>query len=417
MSKKSKRDYTYVFLVTSTALVIFSLIYLVLPRFLKSSYDVAVLREVVTDVKNAVAEIPPPKPEVVHMKTPEPLKALYMSSCAAGTPSFRERLGKLIDETELNAIMIDIKDYTGALSYVPTNPALTEYVSDRCRAKDMKEYIKSLHEKDIYVIGRITVFQDPLYTKLHPDTAVRTASTNAIWKDRKGISYIDPSSKAAWDHVIAIAKDAYEIGFDEINYDYIRFPSDGNMKDIAFLWSQNTPKADALEEFFKYLHQEMEKADIVTSADLFGMTTTSYDDMNIGQVLERALPYFDYVAPMVYPSHYPPTFNGWKNPNAHPYDLVKFVMGRGVERAEADTTRVQTLDGEPVASTSPQLYTKDVHNKLKLRTWIQDFDLGQPDYGPEEVRAQIQATYDAGLTSWMLWDASNRYTADALLPQ
>jgi len=130
--------------------------------------------------------------------------------------------------------------------------------------------------------------------------------------------------------------------------------------------------------------------DVVLSADLFGMVTTNSDDLNIGQILEYAAPYFDYISPMVYPSHYPRGFNGWQNPNNYPYEVVNFSMSKAVEKLVN-------------ASTSP----------LKLRPWLQDFDYGG-DYDIPEVKAQIQATYDAGLTSWMLWSASNRYTRGAL---
>ena len=416
MSSSTRKKYGFVLVITGGTLVLFSVAYFVLPHLLSTSYDVMSVKEVLQEVKDTVAEkLPPKPPQVLHVKTPQPVKSLYMTSCAAGTPSFRTHLLGLIDTTELNAIVIDIKDFSGTLSYIPENPALTEYISTRCVVKDMKDFVKSLHEKNVYVIGRVTVFQDPLYTKRHPATAVRTASDNTIWKDRKGISFIDPSSEEAWAHVIMIAKDAYSIGFDEINFDYIRFPSDGNMRDIAFPWTKTTPKAVALERFFKHLHDTLKGSGIITSADLFGMTATVYDDMNIGQVLEQTLPYFDYVAPMVYPSHYPPTFNGWQNPNAHPYELIKFVMTRAVERTEATSTRIKTIDGDPIASTTPQRYTKESYPASKLRTWIQDFDLGTPPYGATEVRQQIQASQDAGVDGWMRWDASNKNRQDALM--
>jgi hypothetical protein len=219
---------------------------------------------------------------------------------------------------------------------------------------------------------------------------VKKKSDGTVWKDRKGLSFIDVSAKPYWEYIATLARDAYAIGFDEINFDYIRFPSDGNMKDIAYPWTATTTKSVALEKFFAYLEQEVKPSGAVISADLFGMTTTNTDDLNIGQVLEPALRHFDYVAPMVYPSHYPPNFNGWVNPNEHVYGVVKYSMDKAVLRANT-------------ASTTP----------LKLRPWLQDFDYGG-DYGAVEVRAQIQATYDAGLTSWMLWDPNNRYTPAAL---
>jgi hypothetical protein len=152
------------------------------------------------------------------------------------------------------------------------------------------------------------------------------------------------------------------------------------------------------------------------SADLFGMTATNVDDLNIGQQLERALPYFDFVAPMVYPSHFPKGFHGLTNPNKNVYEVIHFSMGEAVRRAIATSTVVATLMGTKIASTTPQLYTKPVYDKQKLRPWLQDFDYGG-NYGVPEVQAQIKAAYDVGLTSWMLWDAGNKYTPAALLPE
>ncbi|MDQ3014284.1 MAG: putative glycoside hydrolase [bacterium] len=392
-------------------------IYGIIPRLTRDTYDPTADLEgkaVLAVSQEAEAGVIPP--ETLHLPVPPQVKAIYMSSCVAGTTNFRNDLVKLVDTTELNSIIIDIKDYTGYLSYKPEDPALAAYLSPRCHAKDMKAFIKTLHEKGIYVIGRITVFQDPLYAQQFPQYAVKKASDGSIWPDRKGIHYLDPGAQPVWNHIIKISKDSYNIGFDELNFDYIRFPSDGNMSDIAFPYSGTRAKPVVLEEFFTYLNQQLKPLGVITSADLFGMTTTSYDDLNIGQILERALPHFDYIAPMVYPSHYPPNFNGWPNPNKVPYELIKYTMDAAVKRTVASTTRINTLGSTPIASTSPQLYTKQVFDKNKIRPWLQDFDYGGT-YDIAEVRAQIQATYDAGLHSWLLWAPSNRYTAGALLKE
>lgn len=352
-------------------------------------------------------------PQVPHVATPEAVKAIYMSSWVAGTPSFRDKLVKIADETEVNALVIDIKDYTGKIAFPVKDPLLVASGAAENRVPDMEEFLKMLHEKDIYVIGRIAVFQDPYYVGKHPDLAIKRLSDGGVWKDHKGLPFIDVGSRPYWDYIVALAKESHAMGFDEINFDYIRYPSDGNMRDIKIASEVGTTKPEVLESFFKYLHDQLAPAGIVTSADLFGMVTTNYDDLNIGQQLERALPYFDYIAPMVYPSHYPPKFNGWADPNDHPYDLIKYVMESAVRRTVATTTPIPTIGAERVASTSPQLYTKPAFPAEKLRPWLQDFDYGG-DYGPAEVRGQIQATYDAGLTSWMLWDPANKYTPSAL---
>jgi hypothetical protein len=333
---------------------------------------------------------------VTHLETPESLKALYMTSCVAGTLLWRENLKKLIETTELNAVVIDIKDYTGNVSFEQ---------SGGCFIGDLKEFIGELHDKNIYVIGRIAVFQDSKYTKLHPELAVRKKSDGEVWKDYKGLSFIDVGATPYWDYIVEISKEAYALGFDELNYDYVRYPSDGNIQDTSYTWTIDTAstsplatKAEMLESFFEYLHENIKDTGVKTSVDLFGMTTTAVNDMNIGQILELALPYFDYVSPMVYPSHYPLTWNGFSNPAEYPYEVIKIAMTKGIER-------------EQILNISNGLATS---TPSKLRPWLQDFHLGAT-YDAEKVRAQIQATYDVGLTSWMLWNAGNKYTVSALL--
>lgn len=325
-----------------------------------------------------------------YVATPEPLKGIYMTSWVASNRELRNGLVKIIDDTEINTLVIDIKDYTGKIVYTVTNPKLKEYGSEEVRVKDMQEFVEALHKKGIYVIGRIAVFQDAYFVKHRPDLAVKNKAGTAVWKDRKGISWIDPGSREYWDYIILLSRETHKLGFDEINFDYIRFPSDGNMQDISYPWSTSTPKAEVMRQFFEYTHNKLKDSGMKISADMFGMVTTAQDDMGIGQLLENALPYFDYIMPMVYPSHYPATFQGFKNPAAHPYEVVKYAMQEGVKRAN-------------LASTTPN----------KLRPWLQDFDLGA-DYGPNEVRAQIKATNEVGLTSWILWSASNKYTKSAL---
>ncbi|MES3005147.1 MAG: putative glycoside hydrolase [Patescibacteria group bacterium] len=330
-----------------------------------------------------------------HISTPDAVKGIYMTSWVASRNDLRSALVELIDTTELNTVVIDIKDYTGKLTLPIQNPELKKYGSEEIRAKDLKEFIATLHEKGIYVVARIAVFQDQYFVKYRPELAVKNLAGTAVWKDRKGISWIDPGSKEYWDYIFLVVEESYNIGFDEINFDYIRFPSDGNMKDISYPFSTNIERTVVLENFFKYMDDKLAiYPDLKTSADLFGMVTNATGDMGIGQLLETALPYFDYIMPMVYPSHYPPNFQGYKNPAAHPYEIIHFSMKSAVDRAEA----FASTTGKTVA---------------EMRPWLQDFDLGA-DYGPVEVRAQIIATYDVGLDSWILWSASNKYTVGAL---
>jgi hypothetical protein len=373
------------------------------------------------------------RPVQTHVPLPGAVKAVYMTSCVAGTPSFRNSVISLIDETEINSVVIDIKDFSGTISFAPTSPAwMPAWDAARCGARDMDALIDELHAKGIYVIGRITVFQDPFYTARHPELAVKRASDGSVWKDHKGLSFIDVGARPYWDHIIELAVDSYNLGFDELNFDYVRYPSDGNMEDIAFTHSSGKTKPENLETFFKYLHEKLseperyaqmrhentgrEHAIPYLSADLFGMTTSNTDDLSIGQVQERAIPYFDFIAPMVYPSHYPHGFMGLGNPNHYPYEVIKYAMGEGVRRLRATTTSVDAYTHTRIGTSTPPVYAKPSDDIQKLRPWLQDFDYGG-EYGVEEVRAQIQATYDVGLTSWMIWDPGNRYTRAAYLPE
>ncbi len=354
-----------------------------------------------------------------HIKTPKAVKAVYMSQCGAASPKIRQHIKKLIESTELNAVVIDIKDYTGTVSFPSSVAGANE--GEGCVVNDMKELIEDFHKSGIYVIGRITVFQDPLYAKRFPQEAVQSKSKNGPWSDWKGLHFIDVGSKKFWNYIVKISHEAHQkYLFDELNYDYIRFPSDGPMYDAVYTLSDYGKRADELEKFFRYLAYNVKVPDKaghipIISADLFGMVTTNYDDLTIGQVLERALPYFDFIAPMVYPSHYPKSFLGLGNPNKHVYTVIKYSLDKAVPRVEATSTKIMSFKYKAVKDESDNVlyYKKPSYSKLKLRPWLQDFDYGGI-YGAKEVRAQIQAVYDAGLTSWMLWDPANIYTQSAL---
>lgn len=417
------------YLIGACAIGLFAGAYLIIPQALPISYS---SQEVLATPQGVEVVEEEKVSTATHIGTPGAVKTIYMTQCVAGTPSFRSSLVTLVEETEINSIIIDIKDFSGSLVFRSEHPLLKDNAGGGCRSLDLYEFIESLHEKGIYVIGRITVFQDPYYASVHPELAVQSVSTPGTpWKDHKGLSFIDVSSQAFWKYIVAISKESYAMGFDELNYDYIRYPSDGPMNDAVYI---NDNKAEALEMFFAYLHKEVNPIGAKMSADLFGYTTILPDDLGIGQQLERALPYFDYIAPMVYPSHYNKGFAGLANPNSDPYKVVFTSMVEGVRRTLAHETTVRTLGGEEVfknevvpayyneggefiatstREVSSGYYTKPVYDALKLRPWLQDFDYGG-DYDIKEVRAQIQATYDAGLTSWMLWSPSNRYTRGAL---
>lgn len=314
-----------------------------------------------------------------HIAPPDGgIRALYMSSWVAGTRDMRDKLVDFVDQNrELNALVIDVKDYSGEVAWEK-------------RVEDFPALIEDLHKRGIYTIARITVFQDPVYAKAHPEDAIKNVN-GSLWRDKKGLHYIDPKAKAFWDYIVILAKKSERMGFDELNFDYIRFPSDGPVTQARFpFWDQNAQsRAEALGEFFAYLRAHLLEVGVPISADVFGLTTWQEDDLNIGQILEDVAPHFDYVAPMVYPSHYPPAFQGFANPAAHPYEIVSTAMERAAFRLEQM--------GE---------------SRKKLRPWLQDFDLGAT-YDAPMIKKQIKAVQDAGLDSWMMWDPSNRYTREA----
>ena len=344
------------------------------------------IEKIETPVVNSLAEMP-----VTHILTPQAVKAVYISAWVAGSKKYLDPVVNLIDTTELNSIVIDVKDSTGRISFNVSDPELIKYGASEKRIPDIRSLTTLLHQKNIYIIGRVSVFQDPYLTKLKPEWSITRKSDGKVWKDRKGLSFLDPANLEVRKYIASVGLSAYNAGFDEINFDYIRYPSDGNMKDINYHLVDGKTRADNIEGFFKYLSLEMKKdKNIPISADLFGLTTESLDDMGIGQVWEKALPYFDFLCPMVYPSHYPAGQDGFKDPNLHPYEIINVALKGAVSK---------TIKAN-----------QDIN---KIRPWLQDFDLGAV-YTKDMVVAQMKATYDNGLKSWMLWDPKNKYTPTAL---
>ena len=328
---------------------------------------------------------------VTHIATPHSVKALYSSAWVAGLPKYRDPLITLLDTTELNSIVIDVKDSTGRIGFSVQDPTLATYRSAEKRIPNIHALTNMLHAKGVYIIGRVAVFQDPYMTHLKPEWSLTKKSDGTVWKDHKGLSFLDPTKHEVWDYTVAIAREAYNDGFDEINFDYVRYPSDGDVKNINYHIAKGETRSDNLEKFFAYLHTQLKHdPQIMMSADLFGLTTESTDDMGIGQVWEKALPYFDFIAPMVYPSHYPPGQDGFANPAEHPYEIINKALAGAV-------AKTQKANG----------------NSNKIRPWLQDFNLGAK-YTGTLIKAEMKAVYDNKLTSWMLWDPKNKYTRDAL---
>jgi hypothetical protein len=348
---------------------------------------------------------PTPSPSPFPTRLPNPpktVKAIYFTSWTASKPSRIEEAINLIKNTELNAIVINIKEETGTIAFKTDSPLIKALGAEEVRIVDFSALINRLHQEGIYVIARIVVFQDQYLPKVRPDLAVKDNITGGIWRDRKGLAWLDPASQEVWKYIVEIAKEAIRLGVDEVNFDYVRFPSDGNLSRISYpIWkSKETTRREVIKSFFAYLRQELKQFGVPLSVDLFGLSTVNSDDLGIGQVLEDALPYFEFVSPMVYPSHYASGFIGYKNPAQYPYEVIKYSLDRAVLRRNA--LLATTTSTEPLKI-------------AKIRPWLQAFDLGAV-YTPQMIRKQMQAVYDAGLDAgWYLWNPANRYRIEAFI--
>lgn len=341
-----------------------------------NEYDLAFSQRLILDS--------PKKPEAIIAK------GLYLTASSAASPKKRAEIIDLIKRTELNAVVIDIKDYSGYVLYDSALPQVNELDTDHDTLKNVRTVIKDFKDNGAYVIARQTVFQDPVLAKTKPDWAIKTAA-GSIWHDYKGLSWVDPTKEEVWKYNMDIAKEAIRYGFDEINFDYVRFPSDGNIKAAVYADLQES-KEMTMRSFYQYVRKQLRNQPAYTSYDLFGLTLEAKNfDLNIGQRLDTAKDTVDYIYPMTYPSHYAPGHLSFPNPADFPYEVVR----NGLVKAE------------PTMALS----------RTKLRPWIQAFDMGAV-YDGTKIRAQIRAVEESPLTEgWMLWNASNRYTSAGLLPK
>lgn len=315
------------------------------------------------------------------------VRALYITSWTAGISRF-QTLTDMVSHSNLNAVVIDIKDSTGKVGYDSKVPLVAQTGAYEKRIRDLDAILKQCRDKKIYTIARIAVFQDPNLAKARPDLAVGGGSQK-IWKDRKGLAWVDPASKDVWDYNLSIAKEAAAKGFDEVQFDYVRFPTDGKLKTMTYpVYRRDVPKHEIIRRFFQYVDQQMKPLDVMTSADIFGLTTMVDDDMNIGQRIQDVADYVDFVCPMIYPSHYPRGHLGLKNPAEYPYRVIYDASLRGMKRLEG--------------------------KRARMRPWLQDFKLGAV-YDKKMIVEQIQAARDAQVFGFSMWNARNVYTDAAYL--
>ncbi|HEY0671290.1 MAG TPA: putative glycoside hydrolase, partial [Longimicrobiales bacterium] len=333
---------------------------------------------------------PAPPPRVAK---PEAVKALYLNAWAAGSTRKLARLIDLADRTEINSFVIDVKE-GGEVSYQSKVKMAIAAGANRDYIRNPRRLLDSLRAHNIYPIARIVVFKDPVLAEARPELAVKDKEGN-IWKDNKGKAWVDTYNRAVWDYNIELAREAIELGFSEIQWDYIRF-TDAPMSYRAravYPAAAGRKRQAVVREFMLYARHKRADLKVPVTADVFGLTVSSRGDMGIGQEWEQMVDAVDVILPMVYPSHYIPGNFGLSRPNAYPYRVIHRSMSDAIERSR------------PFA------------NAADIRPWLQAFTLGPPKYTPAHVRAQIQAVYDVGLKEWVLWSPGSNYDAAALAPE
>jgi len=315
--------------------------------------------------------------------TPFVAKAVYVSGI--GDPDVYRRFMRLIEETELNAIVINVKNDDGKVwtSKVP----LARQIGASYEDFHLREFVRDMHRRGIYVIGRFTTFRDPTLATARPDMAVRDIR-GGVWEDNKGHRWVDPFNKQVWRYFGDLLEEIAASGIDEIQFDYVRFPVDGDLSRVKYLTpSTRYNRPDTIEAFLRYASGRIRPHKVFISADTYGLTVWSEKEQGTGQVLERLAPYLDYYSPMIYPDHFAPGTGGYRIPSAHPYEIIYESVVRAKRRLRGDN--VNTLV-RPYLSAFP------------------DTQYGQP-FGLPQWLAQKRAAEDAGAHGWIYWDAALGY--------
>jgi len=327
----------------------------------------------------------------------EPHRAmgLYLTHFGIGNRVLRDRALNMIRATGLNSLVIDVKGDRGYLSYKFNVPLAAQIGAHGLPTiKDIHSLLQQLHQEKIYVIARIVVFKDNILAQAKPEWAILNTQTEKPWIDNEELAWVDPFRQEVWDYNIAIAREAARAGFDEVQFDYVRFPTGGKLSATRYS-KPNTRenRIQAISCFLEKTARELRETRAFLSADVFGYVPWNKNDTDIGQSLPELAQHLDYICLMVYPSGYHLGIPGFRNPLSHPREVVYYTLEQAKKR----------LGGQAE----------------KLRPWIQNF----PDYAFDkrpftgnEISAQMMACDQAGTSGWLLWDPSNKYnyTLDAL---
>lgn len=331
-------------------------------------------------------------PTPAHASLPNETMGVYITASTASSFKNYSALLSSVKAKGMNAIVLDLKTENGSLAFAPNSPVL-KAEAPVAAIINLDKTVKATHDAGFYLIARIPVFEDPAFAQKNPKIALQAAA-GGLWHDAKGLLWLDPAATEAWKYNADIAREAYARGFDEVQFDYVRFATDGKTSNIVF------PIYDAKHEtmrvviarFFAYMDTELRGAGIPISVDVFGFTTWHQNDLGIGQWYADALAHFDFVSPMVYPSHYPSGTLKFKNPADHPYEIVIDSLKKGnMVSAELANDPAKPKVGEE-------------------RPWLQAFSLGAV-YTPEMIMAQVRAARVAGDKGFLFWNASNNYSS------
>ena len=334
----------------------------------------------------------------VAKEAPPAVKGIYVTGPVAGHARMEEII-QLVEETELNAVVIDVKNDDGYVTYEMSSETVEALGARVKYVKDMPGLVQELHDKGIYVIARIVAFRDPYLAEAKPEWSVHRAN-GSIYYDSSGLAWVNPYKREVWDYLVEIAQCAAEDGFDEIQFDYVRFSTEIKSGEVNYGEdSASVSKTEIITQFTQYAHDKLSPLGVAVSADVFGtIIDNAYDSSIVGQDYAAISSNLDVICPMIYPSHYASGVYNQKYPNSAPYEMIMGAM-----QASDTALAGLTEDDKPI-----------------VRPWLQDFTASwikpYQAYGAKEVRAQIQAVYDSGYSEWILWNASNRYTKDALLP-
>ena len=345
----------------------------------------------------------PEEPEeilAVIERLPVQAKGIYVTSAKANSDDF-PRLVNIADTTEINAMVIDIKGDTGKITYHMDSPLAREIDATTNQISDMEGLVKSLKEKDIYLIARIVAFKDPYLAEQKHEWAIKNKD-GSLYRDNNGECWVNPYKHEVWDYLIEVSTKAAEIGFDEVQFDYIRFSTGKGISEADFGEEPDIKtKEDIIIEFTKYAYEKLKPLGVFVAADVYGtIISSSIDAGLVGQNYVEMAKYLDYICPMIYPSHFGEGNYGIEHPDLEPLLIVRKVLNASKEKLA--------------------LIPEGEHRAI-VRPWLQDFTASwikqYQVYGGEEVRAQIEGVYEAGYDEWLLWNASTNYSVDGLLEE